>query len=138
MSTGGIKRQLENYAPIQALGEYFEDKNVNKVQFDTLKNTLTMKNSVINIPKMTINSSLGFMEIQGTQRMDANMEMDYIIGVPWKMITQIGSQKLFGKRKGEEENEDEISYRQKNSKFLYVKMTGDLENYKISLSRKPK
>mgnify|MGYP007089496740 FL=1 len=87
---------------------------------------------------MTINSRLGFMEIQGTQRMDANMEMDYIIGVPWKMITQIGSQKLFGKRKGEEENEDEISYRQKNSKFLYVKMTGDLENYKISLSRKPK
>lgn len=87
---------------------------------------------------MTINSSLGFMEIQGTQRMDANMEMDYIIGVPWKMITQIGSQKLFGKRKGEEENEDEIIYRQKNSKFLYVKMTGDLENYKISLSRKPK
>ena len=133
-----INGKLENYAPIQALGEYFEDKNVNKVQFDTLKNTLTMKNSVINIPKMTINSSLGFMEIQGTQRMDANMEMDYIIGVPWKMITQIGSQKLFGKRKGEEENEDEIIYRQKNSKFLNVKMTGDLENYKISLSRKPK
>lgn len=130
--------KLENYAPLQALSEYFQDKNVNKIIFDTLKNTLTLKNSVLKIPSMTINSSLGFMEIQGEQRIDGNMNMDYLIGVPWKMITQVGSQKLFGRKNKTEESEDEIQYRQKNSKFVYVRMTGDLENYKISLAKKPK
>jgi hypothetical protein len=87
---------------------------------------------------MTINSSLGFMQIQGDQRIEGKMDMDYLIGVPWKMITQVGGQKLFGKKKEMEESEDEIMYRQKNSKFVYVRMTGDLENYKISLAKKPK
>jgi hypothetical protein len=133
-----LNGRLENYAPLQALGEYFQDKNVNKVHFDTLQNTLTLKKSVLSIPNMTINSSLGFMEIQGDQRIDGNMEMDYLIGVPWKMITQVGGQKLFGKRKGSDESENEIMYRQKNSKFVYVRMTGDLENYKVSLAKKQK
>jgi hypothetical protein len=132
-----LNGKLENYAPIQALGEYFEDKNVNMVLFDTLKNTLTVKKSRLKIPNMTINSSLGFMELQGEQHLDGNMAMDYLIGVPWKMITQVGGQKLFGRKKEEQENENEIVYRKKNSKFLYVRMTGDLENYKISLAKKP-
>jgi hypothetical protein len=87
-----LKGRLENYAPLQALGDYFQDKNVNKVYFDTLENSLTLKKSVFSIPKMTINSSLGFMEIQGDQRIDGKMEMDYLIGVPWKMITQVGEE----------------------------------------------
>ena len=86
---------------------------------------------------MTINSSLGFLELKGEQRLDGKMEMDYLIGVPWKMITQIGGQKLFGKKNNEQENEGEIQYRKKNSKFLYVRMTGDLENFKITLAKKP-
>jgi hypothetical protein len=133
-----LNGKLENYAPLQVLSEYFQDKNVNKIIFDTLKNTLTLKNSVLKIPSMTINSSLGFMEIQGEQHIDGKMNMDYLIGVPWKMITQVGSQKLFGRKNKTEENEDEIQYRQKNSKFVYVRMTGDLENYKIGLAKKPK
>ncbi len=55
-----------------------------------------------------------------------------------KMITKIGGQKLFGKKDNEQEDEGEIQYRKKNSKFLYVQMTGDLENYNISLAKKPK
>lgn len=133
-----LNGKLENYAPLQALSEYFQDKNVNKILFDTLKNTLTLKNSVLKIPGMTINSSLGFMEIHGEQRIDGKMDMDYLIGVPWKMITQVGGQKLFGRKNNSEESEDEIQYRQKNSKFVYIRMTGDLENYKIGLAKKPK
>jgi hypothetical protein len=78
------------------------------------------------------------MEIKGEQRLDGKMEMDYLVGVPWKMITKIGGQKLFGKKNAEQENEDEIIYRKKNSKFLYVRMTGDLENYNVTLAKKPK
>jgi hypothetical protein len=93
---------------------------------------------VLKIPGMTINSSLGFMEIHGEQRINGKMEMDYLIGIPWKMITQVGGQKLFGRKNKTEESEDEIQYKQKNSKFVYMRMTGDLENYKIGLARKPR
>lgn len=55
-----------------------------------------------------------------------------------KMITKIGGQKLFGKKDNEQEDEGEIQYRKKNSKFLYVQMTGDLENYNMSLAKTPK
>lgn len=133
-----LNGRLENYAPLQVLGDYFQDKNLNKILFDTLTNTLTLKNSKLNIPGMTINSSIGFLEIHGDQHIDGNMKMDYLIGVPWKMITKVGGQKLFGKKQEETENEDEIQYRQKNSKFVFVRMAGDLENYKISLAKKPK
>jgi hypothetical protein len=133
-----LNGKLENYAPMQALGEYFQDKNVNKVLFDTLKNVFTLNKNVLKIPSMTINSSLGFMEISGEQRIDGKMDMNYLIGVPWKMITQVGSQKLFGRRKESGESDDEIQYRQKNSKFVYIRMTGDLENYKVGLAKKEK
>lgn len=133
-----LNGKLENYAPLQALSEYFQDKNVNKILFDTLKNTLTLKNSVLKIPGMTINSSLGFMEIQGEQRIDGKMNMDYLIGVPWKMITSVGSQKLFRRKEKDKESDDEIQYRQSNSRFVYIRMTGDLDNYKIGLAKKPK
>jgi hypothetical protein len=31
---------------------------------------------------------------------------------------------------------DEIQYRQANIKFVYIKISGNIENYKFSLSRK--
>jgi hypothetical protein len=132
-----LNGKLENYAPILALSDYFQDKNLSKIYFDTLTNVFNLKKSVIEFPKMTINSSLGFMEISGKQKIDGNMDMDYTIGVPWKMIGQVASRKLFKRKNNEStENEEEIQYRQKNSKFVYVNMVGDLNDFKISLVKK--
>ncbi|MES2800061.1 MAG: AsmA-like C-terminal region-containing protein [Bacteroidota bacterium] len=130
-----LNGRIENYAPILALSDYFQDKNLSKVHFDTLTNVFTLKKSTIDIPRMTINSSLGFLEISGSQGIADKMNMNYLIGVPWKMVGQVAASKLFRKKDGEE-NAEEIQYRQKNSKFVYIKMVGDLENYKISLSKK--
>lgn len=130
--------RLENFAPVQALAEYFQDKNVNKIRFDTLQNTLNLKAGILIIPLMTINSSLGFMEIKGQQHMDNKMKMNYTIGVPWKMIGQVAGQKLFNRRNKDEAGEDEIQYKQKNTKFVYVKLSGDIENFKIELTKKPR
>ncbi|MEY3236259.1 MAG: hypothetical protein RI883_360 [Bacteroidota bacterium] len=133
-----LKGKLENYAPLLALSSYFEDKNMNKILFDTLKNTLTLKKGILKIPEMTINSSLGFLEIHGEQHINGKMQMNYLIGVPWKMISKIAGQKLFKNRSGQSESDDEIQYRQENSKFVYVSMIGDLEDYKVKLAKKPK
>jgi hypothetical protein len=133
-----LNGRLENYGPILALSDYFEDNKLKSVVFDTLRNTLTIKKSVIEIPTMNINSNLGFIEIHGNQKISDNMDMDYLIGVPWEMVTKAAGKKLFKRSKTDESSAEEIQYRSDNSKLVYVRMSGDLENYNIKLAKKPK
>lgn len=133
-----LNGKLENYGPILALSDYFEDAKLKSVVFDTLKNTFTLKKSVITIPTMTINTNLGFMELRGSQKISDKMDMDYLVGVPWKMVTQAAGRKLFKRKKDEEASPEEIQFRDADARLVYVKMTGDLENYKVGLAKKPK
>lgn len=131
-----VKGRLEHYAALDALSDYFKDRNLNRIFFDTLKNNISFSNGVLFIPSMTINSSLGFIEISGRQ--DTGLNMEYLVRVPWKLVTQAASQKLFGKRPDEVVPEDEIHYRDetKRVRFINLKLSGTPENYKISLGKK--
>jgi len=128
---------LVNFGPMQAMSAYFKDKNLSKVRFDTLRNTLMFKNGILSIPDMNINSSLGFMEIAGTQSMDLNME--YYIRIPLKMVTAIGFRKLFGKKPEEVDPDqvDAIEYRDKDRRvrFMNLKISGTPDNYKVGLGK---
>jgi len=128
---------LENYKPLEYIADYFKDKNLSKIRFDTLKNEFEFKNSKLTIPRMTINSSLGFLELWGEQ--DLNMNMDFFFKIPLKLISKAAFQKLF-KRKMEEvdlEKEDAIQYQDKNKKIIFVNvnMKGNMNDYSISLKR---
>ena len=130
--------KLEKYAPLKALSDYFKDKNLSKVVFDTLKNHLDMNKGVLSFPMMTINSSLGFIEVSGKQ--DMNFNMEYYIKIPMKLVTGITKQKLFTTNKEyeiDEHQEDEIIYKNSSKKIKYVnlKISGNSENYKVSLAR---
>ncbi len=140
MDVSIIDGSLMNYAPIVDLKEYFVDKNVYKVKFDTLQNHIDFNNGVISIPNMLINSTLGYMKISGTQDMDFNME--YYISVPLRLVAGTGFKKLFGKNKEEvsPDQEDQIEYFDKNKKqaFVNLKVVGDAEDFKVSLGKKKK
>lgn len=129
--------RLENYSALQALSEFFGDKNLKKVFFDTLRNKIDLKQGVMTVPAMTINSSLGFIEVSGKQDMQMNME--YYLRIPWKVITQAGSQKLFGKKTEEVDPSqiDAIEYRDKSKtvRFLNLKISGTPENFKVDLGK---
>ncbi len=136
MDIGVTQGKLEKYAPLTAMADYFKDKNVAKVLFDTLKNHIDMNKGVLSFPLMTINSSLGFIEVSGKQ--DMNLNMEYFIKVPMKLVTGVAKQKLFGSNSEEAidpEKEDEIQYKEEGKKIKYVnlKLSGNSENYKISL-----
>src|SRR3569833_1202809 len=90
------------------------------VRFDTLRNTLVFRNGAVIIPDMNINSSLGFMEIAGKQSL--NMQMEYYIRVPLKMVTSIGFKKLFGKKQEEVDPSqvDAIEYRDKDKRVHFI------------------
>ena len=90
----------------------------------------------MNIPNMKINTSLGFVEISGTQNSDFSFE--YFLKVPWKMITKAGVSKLFAKKGQQNSEDDEIIYATEGKKIRYVniQLKGDLEDYTIKLKKK--
>jgi hypothetical protein len=130
--------RLVNFTPLQAMGDYFKDKNLSNVRFDTLSNTFELREGVLNIPKMNINSSLGFIELSGKQSLDLNM--DYFIRIPLGLVTQVGFRSLFGGKDKDEvdpDREDAIVYRDSNRRvrFVNVNMRGTPDNYEIGLGR---
>ncbi|MCE7053583.1 AsmA-like C-terminal region-containing protein [Algoriphagus sp. AGSA1] len=132
---------LVNFAPLDAMANYFRDKNLNNVRFDTLSNTFELKGGVLTVPKMNINSSLGFIELSGSQSLDLNM--DYFIRVPLALVTQVGFRSLFGGKNKNEidpDQEDAIVYRDedKRVRFVNINMKGTPDDYKISLKKEGK
>ncbi len=135
-----INGQLLNFAPIVDMKEYFVDKNVHKVKFDTLQNHIDFDNGTINIPNMSINSTLGFIMISGTQDMNYNME--YYLRVPLKLVAGTGFKALFGKKQEEvnPNQEDEIEYvdPEKKQAYVNIKIVGNETDYKITLGKDKK
>lgn len=135
-----LNGRLENYEPIQLLSEYFGDKDLTKIRFDTLQNHMDITNGTINIPNMTIESTLGHYELSGTQSMDGTIE--YYFRIPWKIIWQGARNKLFGskKRANGETGDDEIIEKDPNDKtnYLNLQISGTTEDYKIKLRKKKK
>lgn len=130
--------ELRNYKQLQEFASFFGDKNLNKIRFDTLHNVFTLNNNLFTIPWMTINSSIGFIEVAGTQMLDEKMDMEYYLKIPLKLVTGVAYQKLF-KRKEEEidpEQEDEIQFQgEKRVAFINLKMIGDANDFSISLGK---
>jgi hypothetical protein len=129
---------LVNFAPLSAMASYFSDKNLNNVRFDTLSNTFELKEGILFIPQMNINSSLGFIELSGKQSLDMNM--DYFIRIPLGLVTSVGFKSLFAGKNKEEidpDREDSIVYRDasKRVRFVNVNMKGTPDDYKISLRK---
>jgi hypothetical protein len=135
-----VNGSLKNYKPLNALSDYFTDKNLAHIRFDTLSNQLEIVDGIINIPNMTINSTLGYMDISGHQSLDSHME--YYFRVPLKIVTKAAWSKLFGKKKAIQDstNIDAIQYKNRGQKHWYVnlKLEGTPDNYSVSLGKREK
>ncbi|WP_299609492.1 AsmA-like C-terminal region-containing protein [uncultured Aquimarina sp.] len=134
-----LNGRLKNYDPMLALSDYMGDKNLQNIRFDTLQNNLDINKGKINIPSMTIESTLGHMELSGTH--DSNQNIDYFLRIPWKTVRKASWQKLFGNKKDtiiSPEQEDEIVEvdPNKKTKYLNLKIKGSVDDYKISLGKK--
>ncbi|MCK5370943.1 MAG: hypothetical protein KAQ62_20410, partial [Cyclobacteriaceae bacterium] len=135
-----IDGELKNYKPMNALSDYFDNKNLSNIGFDTLSNNFYLSKGTITIPRMTINSTLGFMDISGTQ--DMNNHMEYYFRIPMKMVTKAARKKLFGKKGEVPDNTqtDAIQYKDESRKIWYlnIKLIGDPDDFKVSLGKKKK
>ena len=132
-----LNGRLENYDPILLLSDYFGDKDLTSIRFDTLQNHMDLNKGTITVPTMTIESTLGHLEISGTQDMKDNI--DYYVRIPWSLVKSAAKNKLFGAKKRDENTEDEIVEVDPNKKIKYlnVNITGTFDDYKINV-KKPK
>lgn len=131
---------IVNYAPLRSVADFFKDKNLNYVRFDTLQNTFTLKNNEVSFPAMTINTTLGFIEVSGKQNLNEPMDMNYVVRVPWALVTNAAVSKLFGGRNKNEIPEDQVDdiiKRDENRKtrFINIRVTGNTDKYNIALVR---
>ncbi|WP_212004093.1 AsmA-like C-terminal region-containing protein [Chitinophaga sp. HK235] len=131
---------LIDFGPMQAMSAYFKDKNLRMVRFDTLRNKLTFKNGVLDIPNMNINSSIGYIEVSGNQSLD--MQMNYYLRVPMRMVTSVGFQALFG-RKQEEVDPQQVDAienveKGKKGRFMHLRISGTPDKYNIGLGKAKK
>ncbi len=130
---------LNNFTAFNVMSDYFTDKNLNMVRFDTLKNTLALKNGELNIPNMNINTSLGYFEVSGKQSCD--LQMDDIMRMAVTVCAKAGVQKLFGNKDIDNSDQvDEIQYRDdsKRTRFLSLSIKGTPDDYDIALGKSEK
>ena len=82
---------------------------------------------------MIICSSLGFLKIEGSQGILGKMDMDYTVGVPWAMIKDVARNKIFKRKADDDKDPDEIVKEKDGAKYVYFRVSGDLENYSVNL-----
>ncbi|RMG54488.1 MAG: hypothetical protein D6722_28980 [Bacteroidetes bacterium] len=132
--------RLDNYEPMTYLADYFADKNLNRIRFDTLRNTFGLRNNVLTIPRMTVNSSLGYLELWGTQSLDDKMEMDLSLKIPLSLVSQAAFSKLFKRPREavDPAQDDAIIYQDEGKKvpYTYVKLLVDEEDYEVKLLKR--
>ena len=129
--------RLENYDYMLMLSDYMGDKDLTSVRFDTLENHMDITNGELNIPAMTIESTLGHFELSGKQDLAFNME--YFIRIPWSLIKQGARYKLFGDKKTADgqTGDDKIIEVDPNKKtrYLNLKIKGNADDYKITIGK---
>ena len=135
---------LRNFAPMHAMAEFLGDKNFDNIRFGELENTLNFKNGKLNIPKMQINSTLGYIKVSGQQYMSTDMK--YEIQVPLSLVKQAGWHMVKSKlqrsknktsEKELEEAEQEIISGQSGlvKGYMTFSITGNSDDFNVKLGK---
>jgi low affinity Fe/Cu permease len=133
-----LNGRLENYGPVNMLSDYFGDKDLTKIKFDTLQNHMDIIKGTLSIPTMTIESTLGHMDISGTQ--DMNNEIDYFVRIPMSVLMKATRNKVFGTKENDPEAVDKIITvdANKRTRYLNLNITGTLDDYAIKIGKDKK
>ena len=77
VEVGGGK--LIDFEPLLAMSRFIDVDELNRVQFDTLRNQLSIRNSKLIIPRMSVSSSVLNVDVFGEHGFD--QEMDYHVNL---------------------------------------------------------
>ena len=106
---------LINFTPLQAAGKFLDNKDLNNVRFDVLRNNFTLMDSRISIPGMIVESTVGQMIILGEQGLDGSYL--YLVRVPTKLAREAARSAMSEGTK--DDGEDQVS-QMKRGNFLGI------------------
>lgn len=119
--------ELNNFEPLRAASKFIKMDDLNHIVFSDLTNQLTIKDKVINIPLMEVQSSALNLIMAGTHTL--SNQIDYKIKVNLRKLLAA----KFGRKKDDDAYIEENPYEGIN---LYLSIEGDIANPKIKLDRK--
>jgi hypothetical protein len=122
-----LKGELNDFAPVKSLAAFVKISELNHIVFSDLSNQLTIKNRVITIPMMEVQSSALNMIMAGSHTFD-NI-MDYQI--------KVNLRKLLAAKFGRKENADEyIEANPYEGVNLYLTITGSVDHSEVKYDKK--
>ncbi len=139
--------RLENFSPMQAMGDFMGDRNLNNIRFAEMENAFDYRNGTLIVPRMKIASTLGYIHLSGKQSMDD--KIDYEIQVPLSLVKSAGwnmmKSKLASSKKKSEDNdlkevEEEIISEQSGliRKYMTFKVTGTVDDFDVGMGKNKK
>lgn len=130
-STITIERgELIGFKPLESLAKYIDINELKHIKFSSLQSNIDIKDRMIIIPVTSIKSNAINLELRGTHSFD-NM-VDYHIKL---LISEL----LAKKPRANKNLDEELSLVEndpENRRSVFIKMTGPVDNPKISFDRK--
>ena len=117
---------LIDYAPLLALSNYIELEELKHINFSTLENQIEIKKQKIKIPFMEIKSSAIDIAGTGTHHFDNKIKYEFKL-----FLNDILSKDIQENKKINEEF-GYIEYKENTGTVLYLKMTGNAKDPKIT------
>ena len=115
--------ELNNFEPMLSLSDYVREADLKHLNFGELSNTIEIRNKVIYVPEMSIQSNVSNILIQGTHTF--SQEINYRLLVPLKNYKREDSDEAFG---AIEESGDYSN--------LYLKIVGNTDDFEVSWDKK--
>ncbi|MGB1318595.1 MAG: AsmA-like C-terminal region-containing protein, partial [Flavobacteriales bacterium] len=113
--------ELIEFEPLQAMSRFISVDELKRVQFDTLRNRLSIRNSKLVIPKMSVSSNILNVQVFGEHAFD--QEMDYHVNL---LLNDLLRRKA--KKKKTFEGHEIVGEGGKTRLFLWVRgKPGDLK-----------
>ena len=119
--------ELINFEPMLALSKFIDVNELKNLKFASLANTLSIKNRIVTIPAMQIQSSALNVDFAGTHNFD-NI-IDYRLKILLSDLIKKKSKRLGDEQFGELEDDG------RGKTVLYIKMYGDAENPKFNIDK---
>lgn len=115
--------ELNDFEPMLSLSDYVREDELTHLNFGELSNTIEIRNKVIYLPEMSIQSNVSNILLQGTHTF--NQEINYRLLVPLKNYKKQDSDEAFGaiEESGEFSN-------------LYLKIIGTTDDFEVSWDKK--
>lgn len=113
---------LINFKPLESMSSFVKIKELNKITFSELENEFFMKNSIVTLPEMNLNSQIVNMSISGEYSMLGEYQFSLKVGLYSFLANKLSKRR-------------EIIKDSKAKLGIYLLFSGNDETYNISYDK---